>query len=141
MGICETCIGCQLEEDGIEACSSYVERREALPDSGKREVMESGAVRDTQEGKGRFDLIEPEILFRLARLYELGAIKYDSRNWEKGIPVSRCLSSAFRHLVKYQAGWTDEDHLASVIWNLGAIMRFEKDKRADLLDLPFQNRG
>lgn len=97
-----------------------------IHDSGVREDCGTGAVRDTQEGKGRFDLITPEGLFRLARWYELGANKYTDRNWEKGIPVTRCMSSAMRHLVKYMAGYRDEDHLAAVAWNVFAIMHFEK---------------
>lgn len=97
-----------------------------IHDSGKREECGTGAVRDTQEGKGRFDLITPEGLFRLARWYELGANKYKDRKWEMGIPVTRCISSAFRHLVKYMAGYRDEDHLAAVAWDVFAIMHFER---------------
>ncbi|WHH58463.1 dATP/dGTP diphosphohydrolase domain-containing protein [Petroclostridium sp. X23] len=104
-----------------------------IQDSGKREEFGTGAIRDIQTGKGRFDLISPEGLFRLARWYELGTLKYSDRNWEKGIPISRCISSAFRHLVKYMAGWTDEDHLAAVAWNVFAIMHFER-YRPDLDD-------
>lgn len=109
-----------------------------LPDSGERTEFPSGAVRDMAVGKGRFDLIEPELLFRLARHYEAGSIKYGDRNWEKGIPVHSLIDSADRHLTKYRAGWQDEDHLAAVVWNLACIMRFEKDNRKDLLDLPWQ---
>lgn len=97
-----------------------------IHDSGNREDCGTGAVRDTQEGKGRFDLITPEGLFRLARWYELGANKYSDRNWERGMPITRCISSAMRHLVKYMAGYRDEDHLAAVVWNVFAIMHFER---------------
>lgn len=97
-----------------------------IQDSGNRQEFGTGAVRDIQEGKGRFDLIPPEAIFRLAKLYEGGARKYSPRNWEKGIPISRCLDSCFRHLYKYLAGWTDEDHLASAMWNIAAIMHYEK---------------
>jgi len=113
-------------------------RNNTVQDSGNRTKFFSGAVRDIQDSKGRFDLIEPEMLFRLARHYEVGAIKYNDRNWEKGIPVSSNINSAFRHLAKYMQGWQDEDHLAAVIWNITCIMRFEKDNRIDLLDLPWQ---
>jgi hypothetical protein len=111
-----------------------------LPDSGGRTEYPSGTVRDRRVGKGRFDLIEPEILFRLALRYEAGAVKYGDRNWERGAPTSSYVDSAMRHLTKYLAGWQDEDHLAAVIWNVGCIMRFEKDGRTDLLDLPWQQR-
>lgn len=109
-----------------------------IQDSGQRHEFNSGAVRDMQEGKGRFDLIEPEMLFRLARHYENGAKKYNDRNWEKGIPCSSLVDSAMRHLVKYMQGWQDEDHLAAIIWNIAAVMRFEHDEREDLFDLPWQ---
>ena len=111
-----------------------------LVDSGERTVYDTGAVRERTDDKGRFDLLEPEILFRLAHHYEKGAKKYSDRNWEKGIPVSDCIDSALRHLTKYLQGWTDEDHLAACIWNIGCIMRFEKDNRTDLLNLPWQTK-
>lgn len=112
-----------------------------LPQTNGNEALGTGAIREMNDGKGRFDLIEPELLFRLALHSEFGAKKYSERNWEKGIPASRCLNSAFRHLVKYQAGWDDEDHLTAVVWNLSAIMRWEKDKRKDMLDLPRYKGG
>lgn len=97
-----------------------------LNDSGNRQKFETGAVRDIQEGKGRFDLIPPEAIFRLAKHYEAGAKKYNDRNWEKGIPISRCIDSCFRHLYKYVQGWNDEDHLAAAMWNIAAIMHYER---------------
>lgn len=97
-----------------------------LHDSGNRQEFETGAVRDIQEGKGRFDLIPPEAIFRLARHYEAGARKYEDRNWEKGIPISRCIDSCMRHIYKYIAGWKDEDHLAAAMWNIASIMHYER---------------
>jgi len=105
-----------------------------LPDSGKRENFKTGAVRDIQEGKGRFDLISPAALTRLAIHYENGSRKYDDRNWEKGIPASRCFSSAVRHLFKWIAGLNDEDHLAAAAWNIFAIMHFEENK-PEMIDI------
>ena len=106
-----------------------------MHDSGKRQEFSTGAVRDTAEGKGRFDLLSPAALFRWARWMEIGAKKYDDRNWEKGIPVSRCVDSAMRHLVKYLAGHDDEDHLAAVMFNVAAIMHFE-EHMPEMQDLP-----
>lgn len=37
-----------------------------IEDSGERQEFDTGAVRDIQEGKGRYDLIPPEPLMRLA---------------------------------------------------------------------------
>src|SRR3954469_16270146 len=67
-------------------------------DSGARESFPTGMVRDTREGKGRFDLIPPIPLRRLAGVYERGAAKYDDNNWKKGAPYSRFLDSALRHI-------------------------------------------
>lgn len=110
-------------------------------DSGAREVMETGSQRDTREGKGRFELISPFALARLAGVYERGAKKYDARNWEKGQPFSRFLDSALRHLNRFAMGWTDEDHLSQALWNVAAIIHFQEIGRTDLDDLPHYQSG
>ena len=110
-------------------------------DSGAREVMETGSQRDTREGKGRFELISPFALMRLAGVYERGAKKYDARNWEKGQPFSRFLDSALRHLNRFAMGWTDEDHLSQALWNVAAIIHFQELGRTDLDDMPHYQEG
>jgi len=121
--------------------------RDVLPDSGKREDFDTGAVRDTQENKGRYDLITPIGMRRVAIHYERGAQKYDERNWEKGIPASRCFSSAKRHLDKWLMGMDDEDHLAAAVWNILAIMHFEEvlpemiDRPKPYIVIPKENGG
>ncbi len=89
-----------------------------LPDSGKREQFQTGAKRDTGEGKGRYDLLPPWALHALALHFERGARKYDARNWEKGIPVRRFLESAMRHINDLWMGDGGEDHLSAAAWNL-----------------------
>lgn len=109
-----------------------------IDDGGERiNYGEGTAMREPSDGKGRFDLISPYALTRLAKWYELGAMKYAPRNWEKGIPYSRCADSAMRHLVKFLMGMDDEDHLAAVAWNVFAIMHYQElgmDKFDDLKD-------
>ena len=95
--------------------------------SDKR-TFESGAVRNTAKGKGRFDLISPTALMRTAKRYEMGTESYPERNWEKGIPFSSCVDSAMRHLVQWLDGDRSEDHLAGVVFNIFAIMHFERHK-------------
>ena len=107
-----------------------------LKDSGKREDFKSGAVRDSREGKGRYDLVTPFGLKRLAIIMEKGAIKYEDRNWEKGMEFSRLLDSAERHLEQFKMGLTDEDHLAQAAFNVFAIIHFQELGRTDLDDLP-----
>ena len=141
-------------------------------DSGNRTEFETGAVRDIQQGKGRFDLMPldvmsevfrveladeveessiadvlddvagfqrtgderwlcaaiahyslavnvdlPKLMLDVAKHFENGALKYGEHNWEKGIPISRYIDSAVRHLMKDLAGETDEDHAAAFVWN------------------------
>lgn len=108
-----------------------------LDDSGERiSYGDDKAIREPTDGKGRFDLISPFALMRLAKHYEAGAKKYTPRNWEKGIPFSRYLDSAMRHLNKYLMGMNDEDHLAAAAWNIIAIMHHEELGQWDLDDLP-----
>lgn len=94
----------------------------SVKDSGHRRQFVTGAVRDRAFGKGRYDLITPLGLRRIAKHYENGAVKYKDRNWELGMPVKEYVDSAIRHLFTYLAGDMSEDHLAAAGWNvLGAI--------------------
>ena len=153
-------------------CDNARRARGTIKDSGNRTEFETGAVRDIQQGKGRFDLVPldimskvfavefadefeegsiadvlksiaffqrtgnirwlciaivqysqavhvslPTLMLDVARHFENGALKYGERNWEKGIPISRYIDSALRHLMKDLAGETDEDHAAAFVWN------------------------
>lgn len=100
-----------------------------INDSGNRiSYGETKAIREPSSGKGRYDLITPFGLDRLAKWYELGSSKYVDRNWEKGMPFSRYLDSARRHLNKFVMGMEDEDHLAAACWNIMAIMHHQELK-------------
>lgn len=112
----------------------------AIKDSGHRREFDTGAVRDMQEGKGRFDLVPPLALMRLARHYEAGAKKYGERNWEKGIPNSSFIDSAIRHMMQYLAGDRSEDHLAAAAFNVFGIMHFEEADNEQLPDAPTKTR-
>ena len=95
-------------------------------DSGKRIKFESGFNRDVQDDKPRYDLIPPELLKRLAELYQRGAIKYGDDNWRKANSepeYQRFKASAFRHFMSWIANTdTEEDHAIGAIWN---IMSYE----------------
>ena len=114
-----------------------------LKDSGKREEFPTGAVREPNNDRGRFDLIPPEALRKLAIHYERGARKYSDRNWERGIPLSKHLNSALRHLQDFLEGDRTEDHLSACVFNCFAIAhglhKIDLGKLpADLNDLPNQ---
>ena len=96
-----------------------------MEDSGKREQFDTGAIRDTAEGKSRPDLISPYAQLRKGQWLRLGAKKYVERNWEKGMKISRCIASICRHLFQYMAGKTNEDHLAAIAVNAEFIMHYE----------------
>jgi hypothetical protein len=112
-----------------------------MHDSGKRQGFNSGAVRDTAENKPRPDLISPFADQRVGAHMAAGAEKYAERNWEKGIPISRCVASMRRHIMEFQMGLRNEDHLAAIICNAQFIMHYqEMIKRgvlpAELNDMP-----
>jgi hypothetical protein len=98
----------------------YADRN--LQDSGERQKFQTGAQRDIQEGKGRYDLLPATAIFAVARVFEEGAKKYESRNFEKGIPLSRYIDSALRHLFKHLEGHRDEPHMAQAGWNILAYI-------------------
>jgi hypothetical protein len=98
----------------------YTNRK--LKDSGERQEFGTGAVRDAQTEKGRYDLLPPAAIFAVARVFEEGAKKYAARNFEKGIPLSRYIDSGLRHIFKHLEGHRDEPHMAQAAWNLLAYI-------------------
>ena len=111
---------------------------DGMTDTGKRIVFGKGkALREPAIGKGRYDLVSPFAVERLAKWMEKGAVKYADRNWEKGgIPFHRFVDSADRHLKKFLMGLEDEDHLAGVMFNIMALMHFQELNQLEDDDLP-----
>jgi len=93
-----------------------------VQDSGKRQEFTTGSVRDTNEGKPRYDLISSIGLYYLAMHYANGAKKYGDRNWERGQPLSRYIESMERHVQKAKIGLVDEDHFSAISWNAMAFL-------------------
>lgn len=107
-----------------------------LPDSGERTNFgKNAAIRESSDGKGRPSLISPELIFRISKHLELGALKYEPRNWEKGMPYSRVMDSIIRHTFQYLDGDNEEDHLAAIVCNVMFLMHYEKHNKG-LLDIP-----
>ena len=116
-----------------------------MKDSGKRQTFSTGAVRDTDDDKSRPDLISPFMLERLGRWMKAGADKYGEHNWQKGLPISRCIASLYRHLMYYMQGDRSEDHLMGIIANATFVAHYEEMiKRGilppSLLDMPKYRR-
>lgn len=131
----EDCIIC--ENFGTAKCNRCFEAPKLtennMEDSGKRQQFDTGAVRDTADGKSRPDLISPYAQLRKGQWLRLGAEKYAERNWEKGMKISRCIASICRHLFQYMTGSTNEDHLAAIAVNAEFIMHYEAMIKKGLL--------
>ena len=87
--------------------------------------------RKDDEDKLRFDLIPARPLEQVARVYTIGARKYDDRNWEKGLSWGRVFAAMMRHAWAWWRGETfdvtdGQHHLASVAWCALALMEYEQ---------------
>ena len=98
----------------------------ATKDSGKRTEFKTGMVRDVQDDKPRYDLIDRAFLKRWAALMARGAEKYGEENWRNAgteEELKRFEASALRHMFQYLEGDREEDHAVAVAFNLaGAEM-------------------
>ena len=78
----------------------------------------------------RLDLIPPDSLWQVARVYGIGAQEYGDNDWRKGAPYSRWIAAMERHIALYKAGQnTDSDsgvhHLAHAIFHCLALIHFD----------------
>lgn len=109
-------------------CNNRVESFEnfTMPKSNIRN-FESGAVRDTVEGKPAMELLPMDLFFlRLAPWFELGAKKYGAHNWRLGQPQSVVIASLLRHLAKYMMGDKSEDHASAIVWNALSLLNVDE---------------
>ena len=88
--------------------------------------FDTGAQRDTSEGKLRMSLLPQQELKRVMKRYLDGAEKYGENNWMKGMPLSVYYDCAHRHLEAWWRGEDSEDHAAAVVWNMLCAMYTEK---------------
>lgn len=83
--------------------------------------------RKDDQGKVRMELLPPELMTAVATILTSGAVKYDARNWEKGMNWSRVYGALLRHL---NAWWdpyqsdTDEETGKSHLWHAGCCLAF-----------------
>lgn len=83
------------------------------------------------EGKLRYDLIPPYPLQEVARVFTIGAEKYEDWNWRKGMNWHRVLRALMSHVEAWRLGerLDKEDgqhHLASVVWCAMVLMEYEQ---------------
>lgn len=89
-------------------------------------------------GKLRLDLIHPEVIEALGKVYTYGATKYGDRNWENGLDEDRLIAASRRHQLAYAKGeQLDQEsglpHLAQAAWcllTIHALQEMQKNKSA-----------
>lgn len=89
-------------------------------------------------GKLRLDLIHPEVLEALGKVYTYGSIKYGDRNWENGLDEDQLIAASRRHQLAYAKGeQLDQEsglpHLAQAAWcllTIHALQEMQKNKSA-----------
>lgn len=62
------------------------------------------AGRKDDAGKPRMDLIAPEFMAVTAQVLAYGVVKYQARNWERGMSWGRCFGALMRHLWAWWGG-------------------------------------
>lgn len=98
------------------------------PTCNECQTMQTQGLR-FDDGKARVDLLPPDALLELGKVYAFGAKKYSDRNWEKGMKWSKVLGPLMRHLFKWMMG-NDRDaesgelHLNHVAWNALALLTY-----------------
>ena len=111
----------------------------------KIRTFESGATRDTDEGKYDYEgFLSPLVLERYAQYMHKHRVQADGKlreadNWQKGIPKDAYIKSAFRHFMDW---WKEhrglksregiEDALMALLFNvMGYAHAILKDKSED----------
>lgn len=98
------------------------------------------AVREADPDKPAMEGVSPYAMERLGAHLTRGGQKYgDFRNWERGMPITRCIGAVLRHTFQYLRRDDSEDHMAAVMWNAMAILHFE-ETRPELDDRPDWSR-
>lgn len=83
------------------------------------------------DGKARYDLLEPYAIEQLVKVFTQGSLKYKPRNWELGMSWSSVLASLKRHIAAFEKG-EDFDkesgnyHMAHAAWNALALVSYYK---------------
>lgn len=82
-------------------------------------------------GKTRYDLLEPHAIEELAKVFTKGAEKYEPNNWLRGMAWSKMLASLKRHIAKFEKGEDyDEEsgllHMSHAAWNALGLVSYYK---------------
>lgn len=83
--------------------------------------------------KPTFHLLEWDFLAEVNKVLELGAKKYGTYNWQKGLKYTRTFNAIIRHMIAFRKG-EDKDpetglsHLAHITCNCMFLFWFQKNK-------------
>jgi len=85
------------------------------------------------QGKLRWDLLPPDAMEELVKVYTEGAKKYADRNWELGMNWGRIFRAMMSHAFKFWKGNRYDDeldthHMAMVAWNALALVAYDLRK-------------
>ncbi len=123
---------CECEyQSGVEMGSTHVVGCPALLlAAGKTRTFETGATRDTDDGKLDFEgFFSPGVMYAFAqymqdnRVQSDGSVR-DSDNWQKGIPRDQYMKSMYRHFMEVwsahrcNAVEVNEDALCALMFNV-----------------------
>jgi hypothetical protein len=80
-------------------------------------------------GKVRFSLVPTKPLTWLARVYTMGAAKYEDNGWRNGLKWSRIYDALQRHLTAFWGGQDMDDesglpHLAHAAWGCFTLLEY-----------------
>lgn len=101
--------------------------------TGKARQFDTGAQRDSAEGKPRMSLVPHDALKSVMMRYLDGAEAYGENNWKKGMKNSVLYDSTMRHLMAYWTGDESEDHLGAALWNIMGLIDND-NKRPEMDD-------
>ena len=95
----------------------------------RKDEFDTGATRDTDDGKGRPSLITATLIHRTAVHLAKGEKHYGKNNWTKGMPFCRTADSLIRHIFQWLDQDEVEDHLAAIVCNAMFLMYYESECR------------
>src|ERR1700677_2479135 len=94
---------------------------------GKNKLKTANGLR-LNNGKLRYDLLEPYAIQELVKVFTKGAEKYSDFNWlDGGMDYSKMLASLKRHIAAFELGEDiDQEtqclHMAQAAWNALALV-------------------
>lgn len=120
-------LGTRRDDAPADLTARWAAERQGTPLA----AVETGDASKKDAGKLRYDLIPVQPLRELARVYTIGAAKYEDRGWEKGMAWSRIIAAMQRHTEAWRGGEQldpvdGQHHLSAVAWCALALMEFER---------------